>query len=136
MRYEFQAADFRVFEFRARARDAAEDLDSGTGGVAEEAEEGEADADGDADAEVPEEGGEEDEEHEEEFAVARDHVEEVDVVGGFFNERVGDDGDHCGEYAFLWRVLVGELRNEKRGENESLPECSRSRVGETECTGR
>lgn len=27
--------------------------------------------------------------------------EEVDVVWGFFDERIGDDGDHRGEDGFL-----------------------------------
>ena len=57
--FELARAELGVFE-GVGSWDAAEDLDPGPGGVAEEAEEGEADSDGDADAQVPEEGGEED----------------------------------------------------------------------------
>jgi hypothetical protein len=81
-------------------------LDAWARGVAEEAQEGEADSDCDSYAEVPEEGCEEDEDLEEEFGVAGDFPEEVDVVGGFFDEGVGDDGDLGGEDGFLGGVLV------------------------------
>jgi hypothetical protein len=101
--FEGVGVGFGVFEL-LRARDAAEDLDAWAGGVAEEAQEGEADADCDSDAEVPEEGCEEDEDHEEEFRVAGDFPEEVDVVGGFFDEGVGDDGNLSGENGFLGGV--------------------------------
>lgn len=74
--YEFElfaglglVREFGVFE-RLAVGDAAEDLDAGAGGVPQETEQGEGDADEDADAEVPEEGGEEDEEHQEELRVA------------------------------------------------------------------
>ena len=81
---------FGVFEL-LRAGDAAEDLDAWACGVAEEAQEGKADTDCNSYAEVPEEGCEEDEDHEKELRVAGNSPEEVDVVGCFFDEGVGDD---------------------------------------------
>jgi len=80
---------------------AAEDLDARAGGVVDDAKDGEADAAGDADREGVEDCCGEDEEDEEELGVAADVVEEVEVVGGFFDEGVGYDGYHGGEDAFL-----------------------------------
>lgn len=64
--------------------------------MADDGEEGEADAESDAEGEGEEDCGEEDEGHEEEFGPGTDVEEEGDVVGGFFDERVGDHGDHGG----------------------------------------
>ena len=83
-----------VFELVLRAGDFAEDLDAGFCGVADDGEEGEADAEGDAEGEGVEDCGGEDEEHEGEFGPAADVEEEFDVVRGFFDEGVGDDGYH------------------------------------------
>ena len=83
-----------VFELVLGAGDFAEDLDAGFGGVADDGEDGEADAEGDAEGQGVEDCGGEDEEHEGEFGPAADVEEEFDVVGGFFDEGVGDDGYH------------------------------------------
>ena len=83
-----------VFELVLRAGDLAEDLDAGFRGVADDGEEGEADAEGDAEGEGVEDCGGEDEEHEGEFGPAADVEEEFDVVGGFFDEGVSDNGYH------------------------------------------
>lgn len=94
-------AGFGVLVLVARAGDFAEDLDSRFGGVADDREEGEADAQSDAEGEGVEHRGEEDEEHEEEFVPGLDVKEEIDVVRGFFDERVGDHRDHGGQHGFL-----------------------------------
>ena len=83
-----------VFELVLGAGDLAEDLDAGFCGVADDGEEGEADAEGDAEGQGVEDCGGEDEEHEGELGPAADVEEEFDVVGGFFDEGVGDDGYH------------------------------------------
>ncbi|KAL9023425.1 MAG: hypothetical protein Q9196_007206 [Gyalolechia fulgens] len=88
---------FGVVEFGGGAGDFAEDLDAGFGGVADDGEEGEADAEGDAEGEGVEDCGEEDEGHEEELRDGAEAEEEGDVVRGFFDEGVGDYGDHGGE---------------------------------------
>ena len=84
----------RVLVLVLRPRHLAQDLDAGLGGVPDDGEEGEADAEGDAEGEGVEDCGGEDEEHEGQFGPAADVDEEFDVVGGFFDEGVGDDGDH------------------------------------------
>ena len=88
--FDLVGARFGVFELVLRAGDFAEDLDSRFGGVADDGEEGEADAQSDAEGERVEDCGEEDEGHEEEFGPGVDVKEEIDVVRGFFDERVGD----------------------------------------------
>ena len=95
-----------VFELVLRAGDFAEDLDAGFGGVADDGEDGEADAEGDAEGEGVEDCGGEDEEHEGEFRPAADVEEEFDVVGGFFDKGVGDDGYHGRKDGFLGNTLA------------------------------
>ena len=94
-------AGFGVLVLVSRAGDFAEDLDSRFGGVADHGEEGEANAQSDAEGERVEDCGEEDEGHEEEFGPGVDVKEEIDVVRGFFDERVGDHRDHGGQHGFL-----------------------------------
>ncbi len=62
--------------------------------MADDGEKGQADADGNTEGERVEDGSGEDYHHEAEFGVAADADEEGDVVGGFFDEGPGDDGDH------------------------------------------
>lgn len=79
----------------------AEDLYSRLGGVADDGEEGQADPESDAEGEGVEDCGEEDEGHEDEFGVCADMDEEGNVVGGFFDQGVGNYRDHGGEDGFL-----------------------------------
>lgn len=61
-----------------------------------------------------------------------DVEEEEDVVGGFFDEGVGDYGDHGGEDGFL----KGVVNMSNNGwEKVELPANSKSMVGGRECRG-
>ena len=72
----------------------AQDLDARFCGVADYREEGEADAKGDAEGQGVEDRGGEDEKHESEFRPAADVEKKLDVVGGFLDKGVGNNGYH------------------------------------------
>lgn len=74
--------------------------------MADDLKQGQSNAGCDAKGEGVEDGREEDDEHEEELGEGADADEEIDVVGGFFDQGVGYYCDHGGENCFLSAALV------------------------------
>lgn len=111
---EFQAIRIHlcVGELVRSAWHAAEDLDARACGVADETKDRETNANTNAALEIPKDGHDEDETHQDELRPATDTEEELDVVRCFFDEGIGHDGDHGTEHSF-WKVIKG--RQEKEG---------------------
>ncbi len=86
---------FRVLVLILCAWYFAQDLNARFCRMPDNGEKREADAQGNAKGQGVEDGGGEDKEHESKFRPATDVDEEFDVVGGFFDKRIGNDGYHC-----------------------------------------